>query len=456
MSLVTEFRAAGDGAADDTAALQRTIDEGDGVLELPRGVYRITEPIVLDTTQQGCVGVRGAHGTARIVMAAPGPALRVVGDHRGTADPGRVEPHTWANERFPVLSGFEVLGDHPEADGIELFRTMQTVVRDVLIRKCRYGIHLLERNRNFILAQSHIYDCADTGLFLDQVNLHQTNIYGNHISYCRRAGIRQFNGDAHNIQITGNDIEYNSGHEASSGEIVLEVPDNGRISEYTIASNTLQATPGAHGANILIQGRPGEETHNIALIAITGNVVGSRDKSIAIYDAAMSVSITGNTIYGGIAANLHLRNCQGVVAGSNTILPMGTVAYKSRPKGGILLEDCADCHIVGNIINDHHLGDEDGGGAVTLRRCRNTAVTSCQILRPQYRGIYLEDAARCSVSGNTIADDREPPTMLAAVQVTGQSRANVIQNNTITPGTRAAIVCDESAGIVANNAILES
>ena len=44
----------------------------------------------------------------------------------------------------------------------------------------------------------------DTGLLFDRCNLHQVIIHGNHISYCKRAGIRQLDGDVHNIQITGN------------------------------------------------------------------------------------------------------------------------------------------------------------------------------------------------------------------------------------------------------------
>ena len=42
MSNVLGFGANGDGVADDTAALQHTIDSGDGVLRLNKGTYRIT------------------------------------------------------------------------------------------------------------------------------------------------------------------------------------------------------------------------------------------------------------------------------------------------------------------------------------------------------------------------------------------------------------------------------
>ena len=53
MSNVFGFGAVGDGIADDAAALQHTLDSGDGVLRLNKGTYRITQPLVLDLTKTG-------------------------------------------------------------------------------------------------------------------------------------------------------------------------------------------------------------------------------------------------------------------------------------------------------------------------------------------------------------------------------------------------------------------
>ena len=120
---VYTFGAVGDGVVDDTAALQHALEAGDGVLELDKGTYRITAPLVLDTTRQGYMGVRGRSGTSRILMAGPGPAIQVVGNHLGTARPASYESHTWDQERMPILEGFEFVGEHPEAIGIELRKT---------------------------------------------------------------------------------------------------------------------------------------------------------------------------------------------------------------------------------------------------------------------------------------------------------------------------------------------
>ena len=456
MSIAMHFGAVGDGTTDDTDALQHAIDDGDGVLELPKGTYRITKPLILDTTKHGYLGIRGGQGTARLVMAGPGPAVKVAGDHQGSANPSLVQPHTWEGERFPVLSGFEILGEHVEADGIQLYRVMQPVVRCILIRKCRYGIHLADRARNVIIADCHIYDCSDSGIFMDHVNLHQFNIAGNHISYCKRGGIRQLNGDVHNVQITGNDIEYNSGFDGMSGEILLEARDSGLISEYTIAGNTIQATPDAQGANIVIAGREDDSDIPARVIVITGNVIGSRDRNILVEYAGRALTITGNVIYSGIAGDVHLRWCRNATIGSNTIIPMRRLSYNQLGLGGVLLEDCEECVITGNTINDHDYGEPDRGGSLTLTRCRDITVASCQILSPEHRGLYIEDSTRCMITGNSIIDKREEPTMAAAVEVAGTSTDNVIQNNLVGKGSRGGIVCDEANAVLSGNTALRA
>ncbi|MBP86688.1 MAG: hypothetical protein CMJ64_08230 [Planctomycetaceae bacterium] len=457
MSQARNFGAAGDGQTDDTAALQHAVDDGDGALHLAKGTYRITRPIVLDTHKHGYLGLRGDQGTARVVMAGPGPAFRILGDHQGTATPNSFKPHTWDRERMPIVSGLEILGDHPEADGIELRRTMQTTIQNTLIRRCRFGVHLVERNRNFLLNASHIFDCHDTGVFFDECNLHQVIISANHVSYCKRAGIRQKNGDVHNIQITGNDIEYNSGYEGEgaeqSGEIVLIAPE-GIISEYTIASNTLQATLDAPGANVLIVGKVAETRDGIRLVNITGNVLGSRDKNIVINHGA-KISITGNTIYGGQALNVELLNSNYVTLGSNTCFSR-PASYAPKTTDGILLQRCVGCVLTGNIINDCWLGSREKGGSLTIRDSSEIMVSGCQIGNPRFRGIDIVDSMNCHIQGNSIAEDSSLRGMLAAIRVAGESRDAWIHGNSVSHGTDAAIMYQQSHGTVEGNMIRQS
>ena len=452
MPYAQDFGAAADGTTDDTEALQHALDEGDGVLKLAKGTYRITRPLLLDATKLGYVSVRGEGGTSRLVMEGAGPALRIVGDHRGTAQPDSVKPHTWEKERFPIVSGLEILGKHPEADGIELRKTMQTTISNVLVRNCRVAIHLVERNRNFLLADSHIYDNSLYGVFFDKCNLHQINICGNHISYNRRAGIKSLDGDVHNLQITGNDIEYNNRPgidtpEEGGAEIDFEAPE-GVISEVTIASNTIQATIQPGGANVRIRGPQTDSGHGARLIAITGNVLGSQTRGIEMH-YAQRVAISGNTIYSSQDRSILAEACSGFSIVGNTISWRGTA---EKPKiDGILLDGCDSGVISGMVCEALGAGDEDAGGGIHLRGCRDVAVSESQILDALVRGVELEDCVRCRVSGNSIVDRREQPTMLEGVRVRGMSRGNLVQNNMLGGAVREGVVAEEGMAVLQGN-----
>lgn len=438
--------AKGDGATDDTGALQEAIDKG-GVLVLEPGTYRITKPLVLDTRKRGYVGIRGAQGAARLVMAGAGAAVQVIGDHHGTANPGSVADHTWERERFPVLAGFEILGEHAEADGIEIERTMQCTVDGVLVRRCRHGIHLITRNRNPIVANCHIYECRDSGIFMDDCNLHQFIIIGNHISYCARAGIRQLNGDVHNVHITGNDIEYNSGSEAGqSGEIVLENPDHGMISEYTIASNTIQARPENPGANIVIDRR--DDDASVGCFSITGNVLGSRDINVLARNARRGLTVTGNTIYCGKTRNLHMAQCARVIVANNTILESSA---DFGDQGGVRFEACYDSMFQGNILSAKQAGSAEAGGDLHLVDCRDMQVLGNQMTRPHHRGLVLEGCRRCQVANNTIARGEEAAPYRVAIALTGGSRENHIRHNSLAPGSDGVVTGADDKNLVDGN-----
>ena len=441
-----------DGTRPATAALQRMIDDSTGLVELPPGTFLLDGPLVLDLPRLGWRSLRGADGATRLVVAHAGPGILVQGDHQGTANPATVQDHTWDKERFPSVSGVEILGAHPEADGIVLSRTMKCVVRGVLVRKCRHGVRLVERNRNTLIADAHIYGCLDTGVFLDACDLHQVNITGSHISYNGRAGIRQFNGDVHNVQISGNDIEYNAGAEGGlpAGEIVLEAPE-GIISEYSITGNTLQARPQNPGANLLVLGAENNTPHAARTMTVSGNVIGDRDKNIVL-SRACRVTVTGNTVYGGAALNIHLDRCANIVLSGNNIGSRPFSHNAADPHvDGVLVEECDSVLLSGNILSGHRFGAPERGGAVTLVNARNCRVTGCQILHPRVRGVHIVGGTGCVVSDNTITAPDGGGGFLAAVELSGDGRDHLVQNNWIGGGSAPAIVSDPARGEVRNN-----
>src|SRR5262245_52668900 len=111
---VTAFGARGDAQTDDTTAVQRAVDSQAGTIRFPKGTYRLTRPVVIDLDRVGFTALVG-DGTARILMAGPGPAFKFVGTHAGSADPAQMRENIWRNQRSPTVDGLEVVGGHPDA-----------------------------------------------------------------------------------------------------------------------------------------------------------------------------------------------------------------------------------------------------------------------------------------------------------------------------------------------------
>ena len=458
MAFVNHFGAAGDGRRDDTEALEHALAAGDGVLELAKGSYRITRPIVLDTTRTGYAAVRGLGGTSRIIMDGPGPALRIVGDHRGTAQPDSYKPHTWEKERFPTISGIEILGRHAEASGIELRKTTKTTIREVLVRRCVDGIRLVERNRDFVLSDSHLLENHRYGLFFDRCNLHQIIVHGNHISWNKQAGIKSLDGDVHNLQITGNDIEYNNhpgvdkspDGEPRGAEIWFEAP-GGVISEVTISSNTLQATIQPGGCNVRIHGQDTTGAAAARLVTIAGNVLGSQTRGIELKHVER-VAITGNTIYDSQDLSILAEDSSGLAIGSNTFVWRGD--DQAPPRDGLKFIRCRDASLVGLVARRLCHGTAESGAAITLESCSDFAISECQLLDSLVRGIELTDCLRCRISGNSIIDRREKPSMRQAVRIRGDSRDNLVQNNLVGGATGKLLDIPDGTATVQGNTLL--
>lgn len=445
------FGASGDGVSDDTTALEHALTAGDGVLRLHKGTFRLSRPLVVDLSKNGYAAVIGDGGASRLIMAGAGPAIKVVGTHRGTSVPKSVTEVTWQKERFPTLSGFEIVGEHPEAVGIELVQTIQATVSQVLIRRCQYGIHLTNRNRNVLITDCHLYDNEIYGLFLDRCDLHQTNVTGCHISFNKRAGIKSLAGDVHNLQITGNDIEYNNRPgidtpDEGGADVDFDATD-GTISEVTLSSNTIQATVQPGGANVRIRGSESGKTQGACLIAITGNVVGSNTRGLDL-SHVYRVTATGNTIYDAGEYSILARSCRGVSLGANTICWRADATL--APRDGLLFEDCEQVTLTGLTAERLCSGSDEAGAGVMFHGCRDIQVTGCQIVDPLHAGLELKRCTRCVLTGNSIVDRRDLAQMINAVRLGGQNRDVMIQHNLFRGATSTAIAGPREGVFVRN------
>lgn len=454
---VKDFGARGDGKTDDTRAIHAAITGAkDGLLEFPRGTYRITRTIEIQLSENGPIGLSGRGASASIIMAAEGPAFRFIGSHdKGSALPSSVKPVTWQKERMPLIEALEIVGDHPNADGIELRNTFMSTLRALLIRNVRNGIHLTSRNRNVLIDACHVYNNSGIGIFLDQVNIHQFIISDSHISYCKKGGIKVIGSEIRNFQITGNDIEYNCDPEGpASADIWVDCSGGGSVREGTISGNTIQAIPGRGGANIRFMGLPGNPD-KIGLWSITGNHISNQEVNIHL-DNTRGISITGNTFIRGYDHHLLINNSSNLIIDGNVFdhnedyFPAQPVPY-----GGILLSRGENIILSDNIMDGSGNGTKDFGGAIVVKDSRVVTISGCQIKNPLLNGIQIESSANLRVMNCTITESAKNKVMLAGIVLKGACPGTVIRDNSVGRGKEADISNQSADAVVKENTTVD-
>ncbi|HZW34195.1 MAG TPA: right-handed parallel beta-helix repeat-containing protein [Isosphaeraceae bacterium] len=418
MTNVRDFGAVGDGRTDDTAALKHAVEQGGGWLLLPRGTYRLTAPLEIDLDRSGPIALSGQGGTARLLMDGPGPAIRLVGTHHRSADPASFEARIWQRQRMPTISDLEIVGNHDQADGIQLDGTMQPTIAGVLIRRCRYGVHLVKRNRNVLLADSHIYEGRGPaiGVYFEGVNLHQTIVCGCHISYCKHAGIKVARSEIRNLQITGCDIEYN--HDTAnpdSADVWIDARE-GTVREGTIASNTIQAKGSPHGSNVRIEGPPRDDSAGAGLWTITGNILQDQQVNLRLR-YCRGVVVTGNSFATAYERSIVVEHCRHVVIGSNTC--DHNPDYSGERLDGIRIRNSAGINLQNLILEGCRAGGPDEGGAIEVVDSSEVLILGCQVLDPEFRGIDIRHCRNTKVRECTVVDRRARPTMREPVRVVG-------------------------------------
>jgi len=455
MASVLDFGAIGDGKTDDTDAIRHAFEDGDGEVEFPRGEYLITSPIVIKMETRGRTSIRGNGGVAKLIMAGKGPCFSLIGTHAKTADPGGFRPEEWQNERMPTIDGIEIEGRHPEADGILINGIMQPTLTRVLIRTVRTAVRITSRARNVIINGCHFYHNTGIGVHLDAVNLHQCIIADSHISYCRRGGIRIEDSEIRNLQITGNDIEYNNyrafrkdyadAEDEVTAEILVDV-QNGSVREGTIASNTIQATFSSNGSNIRFIGAGGDANHRAGMWTITGNLIGSQNNNIHL-TSVWGVNMTGNYFYSGHHRNILIEGSRNCVISANTFGHNPDYNDKELATG-IRIVDSENCNLNGNIIQDAQAGKHTVANAVELERealveivrCQRMNLNGNQILDGTPIGLLLEDCEDSLISANSIIDHRDPKQMTTGVAFRGKGTGNMLTNCRIIGATENGIV----------------
>jgi hypothetical protein len=403
----------GDGKTDDTATIQHLIDNS-GSVKLPKGIYRLTKTLTVDLAKTGFAALSG-DGTARLVMEGTGPAIHFIGTHEGSAAPSSFKPDVWANERTPMVEGIEIVGAHAEADGIEATGTMQITLSRVVVRECRHAVHLTTRNRNVLISACHFYHNTGIGVFYDNVNLHQSNIVGSHISYNGGGGVVSRGGNVRNLHIGTCDIEGNHATDGPPSANIELDSRGGSIGEVAIVGCTIQHThKSPDSANIRIIGsgtdpsllrRAGREHTREGNVTISANVFSDVQVNIDIHHAR-GVTITGNTFWEGFAHDLVVEDSGNIVVTGNNFdrNPRYLVnGNDNAEKNGVVFLRCEDSILSDNVIS----GVWRQRAAVDIDSCHRLQISHNSVLDSDGIGLRLENVTSSIVSENIIRDDRE-------------------------------------------------
>ncbi len=418
---IKSFGVVGDGQADDTASIQRAVDAQLGLIRLPRGVYRLTKPIVIDLDRVGYTSFQG-DGVARLVMAGSGPALRFVGTHFKSADPAGFGSEVWDRQRMPCVDGLAISGEHDEAIGIEAVGTMQLTITRTHIRGVLHGIHLVQSNRNVLVADCHIYENRGIGIYYDDVSLHQSNITGCHISYCHQGGIVSRAGNVRNIHITGCDLESNMSPDTPPTANVLIDCTGSRTGtgEVAITGCTIQHNnPSPDSANIRIIGgsQPSGDLSQVreGHVTITGNVLSDVQVNVHLKECR-GICVTGNTFWQGYRHNLLIEECSNIIVGPNNFdrNPRYNYGNASEANNSLVIRNSEDCTLTGL----HIAGVWHDPAGLTIDNCRRFHVSACTILDCDNVGLLLRDVRDSRIADCLIRDDR-PDSQSVPIQVIG-------------------------------------
>lgn len=414
-----DFGVKGDGATDDTEAIQRAID-AKADLRFWRGRFLISKTLEAPLSKVGPLSIEG-HGST-LVMAGPGPALRITGTLRGSADPHSFQAGAFDREGAPTIDGIEITGTHEKADGIRIEGAMQATLTRLVIRNVGDGIVLFGRNRNVIVSESHIYNNRGVGLLLDRLNLHQINVTGCHISYNRGGGIVVRASEIRNIQITGCDIEANMSPGGPASSNVLFDTRAGSVREGAITGCTVQhGHETKDGANIRFIGERATNNLKVGNFAIADNSLSDVSVNIHLQNAR-GITIVGNTFWKGYQQNVLVEGSSNIVMGPNN--------FDRNPDYGAA--DSADSIVfldsTESTINGLHSNGANAEAAVILRRCRVVNITGCTILNPSGIGLLLDDVQHVRVSGCLMRTDKPDPK--PAIRLTGGS-GNVVSDNLV-------------------------
>lgn len=391
---VKDFRAAGDGATDDTAAIKRALAaalQSKGTLYFPPGTYLINEPLTITDT----IAVVGSgwgsvlvlkDGVRRIMILVQGSSpsgetvgfrasnLVLDGNHGGQLDAGLLQINSsvgFVVDHLWIRNGGRV-GESRSQGVAGISVAVKSLASTVPSRGVVMNSLIEETTKPGVVWSTHATDGLVSGNII-------RGLRGNSLTPCLAVS------EGRNVSVTGNSVS-----ECEGAGISIANGGNNVAPLHAIITNN----------HVYANG--------------TGSVEGNGIQVVnAFPDRNAFVEIAGNIVYGNHGASdgygIMVQNVDHAVISGNIV--------RHNRRSGIVLYNVSGALIEGNYVYGN-----------------NTQATS------EHSGIMLHQVSRAHLSGNLVFDDGPTPTQAYGLFFSGSKASDRISvtNNVLYPNKRGA------------------
>ena len=338
-------------ANDDTAALQAFLNLGGSLEFTGSKKYLITSSLSIDATRVTSLDGKGC----MLIPQGDFDALKLTGTMTGSAAPSSSGGKVF-KEYAVKIKNIHVYGaKKTESSGLSINNCFGVIIESCAFTYLKNGIKVNGVNRNLILANTHVYAMSQWGVYFNSTcDLHQMNITGCHISYCKK-NIFSEEAQMYNIQIVGNDIETSSYPDVVDCSIHFKSLTTGIYEDIEIVGNTLEDHWCADQM-VVFEGR---DSGANSVIVVADNAIGNSNGDAIVIKGMSGINIADNAFKNNVKFDISITHTLDTAVVSNN------TSFSSKRENGGFLNSEGDFEMKNLIVSGNALRD-DGSSVISL------------------------------------------------------------------------------------------
>ncbi|MDV7712900.1 hypothetical protein PSH12_09835 [Enterococcus casseliflavus] len=338
-------------ANDDTAALQAFLNLGGSLEFTGSKKYLITSSLSIDATRVTSLDGKGC----MLIPQGDFDALKLTGTMTGSAAPSSSGGKVF-KEYAVKIKNIHVYGaKKTESSGLSINNCFGVIIESCAFTYLKNGMKVNGVNRNLILANTHVYAMTQWGVYFSSTcDLHQMNITGCHISYCKK-NIFAEEAQMYNIQLVGNDIETSSYPEVVDCSIHFKSLTIGIYEDIEIVGNTLEDHWCADQM-VVFEGR---DSGANSVIVVADNAIGNSNGDAIVIKGMSGINIADNAFKNNVKFDISITHTLDTAVVSNN------TSFSSKRENGGFLNSEGDFEMKNLIVSGNALRD-DGSSVISL------------------------------------------------------------------------------------------